>query len=57
MLTKSKPEDARRLWQQAQRDAEIRYGLYEYLAQRKPEQAAALAETPHDEAVPAVAEK
>jgi len=27
------------------------------LAQRKPEQAAALGETPHDEGVPAVAEK
>jgi pyruvate-ferredoxin/flavodoxin oxidoreductase len=35
MLTKSKPEDARRLWQQAQHDAEVRYRMYEYLAQRK----------------------
>ena len=35
MLTKSKPEDAKRLWQQAQRDVEERYWLYEYLAQRK----------------------
>ncbi|HEX6503005.1 MAG TPA: pyruvate:ferredoxin (flavodoxin) oxidoreductase [Terriglobales bacterium] len=35
MLTKSKPEDARRLWQEAQHDAEVRYRFYEYLAQRK----------------------
>jgi len=34
MLTKSKPEDAKRLWRQAQEDAEQRYRLYEYLAQR-----------------------
>jgi pyruvate-ferredoxin/flavodoxin oxidoreductase len=38
MLTKSKPEDAKRLWQQAQRDAEVRFGLYQYLAFRKVEQ-------------------
>ena len=35
MLTKSKPEAARELWQQAQHDADVRYRLYEYLAQRK----------------------
>jgi pyruvate-ferredoxin/flavodoxin oxidoreductase len=35
MLTKSKPEDAKRLWAEAQKDAEARYRLYEYLAQRK----------------------
>jgi pyruvate-ferredoxin/flavodoxin oxidoreductase len=35
MLTKSKPEDARRLWEQAQHDAEVRYRFYEYMAQRK----------------------
>jgi pyruvate-ferredoxin/flavodoxin oxidoreductase len=40
MLTKSKPEDAKRLWQQAQDDAETRFELYEYLAQRKTEQSA-----------------
>ena len=34
MLAKSKPEDAQRLWQQAQQDVEVRYRLYEYLAQR-----------------------
>ena len=32
MLTKSKPEDAKRLWKQAQHDAEVRYRLYEYMA-------------------------
>ena len=35
MLTKSKPEDAKELWAQAQQDVEARYRLYEYLAQRK----------------------
>jgi pyruvate-ferredoxin/flavodoxin oxidoreductase len=35
MLTKSNPEEAKHLWQQAQDDAETRYRLYEYLAQRK----------------------
>src|ERR1022692_3118133 len=35
MLTKSKPEDAKRLWAEAQHDAETRYKFYEYLASRK----------------------
>jgi len=35
MLTKSKPEDAKRLWAQAQHDAETRFAMYEYLAQRR----------------------
>jgi len=35
MLTKSKPEDAKRLWQEAQKDVDSRFRLYEYLAQRK----------------------
>jgi pyruvate-ferredoxin/flavodoxin oxidoreductase len=35
MLTKSKPEDAKELWKQAQQDVEARFRLYEYLAQRK----------------------
>jgi pyruvate-ferredoxin/flavodoxin oxidoreductase len=35
MLTKSKPEDAKRLWQEAQHDADTRYRFYEYMAQRK----------------------
>ena len=44
MLSKSKPDAAKALWQQAQRDAEARFKMYEYLAQRKfapePEKAA-----------------
>ncbi len=35
MLTKSKPEDAKHLWKQAQHDVEVRYRMYEYMAQRK----------------------
>ena len=35
MLTKSKPDEARRLWREAQDDAVSRFRLYEYLAQRK----------------------
>jgi pyruvate-ferredoxin/flavodoxin oxidoreductase len=35
MLTKSKPEDAKKLWQEAQSDVDARYRLYEYLAKRK----------------------
>jgi pyruvate-ferredoxin/flavodoxin oxidoreductase len=46
MLTKSKPEDAKRLWQQAQHDAETRFQLYEYFAQRKPEPPQGSAEPP-----------
>jgi len=35
MLTKAKPEDAKKLWQEAQQDADARYRFYEYLASRK----------------------
>jgi pyruvate-ferredoxin/flavodoxin oxidoreductase len=35
MLTKSKPDDAKRLWTRAQDDVDVRFGMYEYLAQRK----------------------
>jgi pyruvate-ferredoxin/flavodoxin oxidoreductase len=35
MLTKSKPEDADRLWKLAQQDVEARYRMYEYMATRK----------------------
>jgi pyruvate-ferredoxin/flavodoxin oxidoreductase len=35
MLTRSKPEDAKRLFEQAQRDADARWQLYTYLAARK----------------------
>ncbi len=41
MLTKSKPEDAQRLWKMAQQDVETRYRMYEYMASRKIEPAAA----------------
>ena len=37
MLTKSKPQDAARLWKEAQHDVDTRYRLYEYLSQRKVE--------------------
>jgi pyruvate-ferredoxin/flavodoxin oxidoreductase len=35
MLTKSKPEDAKKLWQEAQHDVDARFRFYEYMAQRK----------------------
>jgi len=38
MLTKSKPEEARRLCKEAQEDVDRRWSLYEYLAGRAPEQ-------------------
>jgi pyruvate-ferredoxin/flavodoxin oxidoreductase len=38
MLAKSEPEDAKRLWAQAQHDSEIRYRMYEYLAKCNNEQ-------------------
>ena len=58
VLTKSKPEDARRLWQQAQHDAERRYRLYEYLAQRKTNQDRGVepGPEPHDEGKPKLVE-
>ena len=40
MLTKSKPEDAARLWNLAQKDVESRFHMYEYMASRKAETAA-----------------
>jgi pyruvate-ferredoxin/flavodoxin oxidoreductase len=40
MLTKSKPEDAERLWKQAQQDVTNRYRMYEYMASRKAESVA-----------------
>ena len=40
MLTKSKPEAAKLLWEQAQQDVEARYRMYEYLAQRSVEKPA-----------------
>jgi pyruvate-ferredoxin/flavodoxin oxidoreductase len=44
MLTKSRPEDAERLWKLAQKDVETRFHMYEYMASRKPEVAAAAKE-------------
>ena len=41
MLTKSKPEDADRLWKAAQKDVENRFHMYEYMAARKSEPVAA----------------
>jgi pyruvate-ferredoxin/flavodoxin oxidoreductase len=46
MLTKSKPEDAERLWKAAQTDVENRFRTYEYLAARKQESATAPKEGP-----------
>ena len=57
MLLKSKPDDAKRLWVQAQQDAETRYHLYEYLAQRKSEPVSAPAATRTDSPVPAETKK
>jgi pyruvate-ferredoxin/flavodoxin oxidoreductase len=37
MLTKSRPEEARRLFRQAQQDVQTRWRFYEYLAARKME--------------------
>jgi pyruvate-ferredoxin/flavodoxin oxidoreductase len=46
MLTKSKPEDAKRLWKLAQQDVESRYRMYEYMASRKAEAPAAAKDAP-----------
>ena len=54
MLTKSKPEDAERLWKAAQEDVERRFHMYEYLAARKLEPATA---APKEEAAKATPEK
>ena len=53
MLQKSKPEDAKLLWAEAQQDAEQRFHLYEYLAQRKLDKATVPAEPHKDAPVPA----
>ena len=54
MLQKSHPEDAKRLWAEAQNDAETRFHMYEYLAQRK----SPIAEpTHHDQPAPVAAGK
>jgi pyruvate-ferredoxin/flavodoxin oxidoreductase len=53
MLTKSKPEDAQRLWKLAQQDVESRYRMYEYMASRKTEPAAAAKDATEKPAPPA----
>jgi pyruvate-ferredoxin/flavodoxin oxidoreductase len=53
MLTKSKPEDADRLWKAAQKDVENRFHMYEYMAARKSEPVAAA----KDEAAKTASEK
>jgi pyruvate-ferredoxin/flavodoxin oxidoreductase len=56
MLVKSHPEHAKLLWQEAQQDAETRFHMYEYLAQRKSGQAAPAEKRP-DPPVPVEAGK
>jgi pyruvate-ferredoxin/flavodoxin oxidoreductase len=48
MLTKSKPEEARRFFQQAQRDVDARWQLYQHMAARdvKPKVSAVQAAAP-----------
>jgi pyruvate-ferredoxin/flavodoxin oxidoreductase len=36
MLLRTKPDEAKRLFDEAQRDVDARWSLYEYLAARKP---------------------
>jgi pyruvate-ferredoxin/flavodoxin oxidoreductase len=57
MLVKSNPEHAKLLWQDAQQDAETRFRMYEYMAQRKSDKAAAPAEKRPDPPVPVEAGK
>jgi pyruvate-ferredoxin/flavodoxin oxidoreductase len=57
MLTKSKPEDAKRLWDLAQRDVETRYRMYEYMASRKTEAPAPVTLAREPAAKPASIEK
>jgi pyruvate-ferredoxin/flavodoxin oxidoreductase len=52
MLTKSKPEDAERLWKAAQHDVEKRFRMYEYMASRNSEAAGASKEEPAKAAPP-----
>jgi pyruvate-ferredoxin/flavodoxin oxidoreductase len=46
MLSKTKPEDAKKLWKQVQQDAIDRFRLYGYFAERKPELTVAVEERP-----------
>jgi pyruvate-ferredoxin/flavodoxin oxidoreductase len=55
MLTKSKPQDAERLWAMAQKDVESRFRMYEYMASRKIDPPAAAA--PEKEVKPLAAKE
>jgi pyruvate-ferredoxin/flavodoxin oxidoreductase len=58
MLTKSKPESAKRLWEQSQHDADVRFHLYEYLAHRRFENGAeATEEVQSSQRAPVIAEE
>ncbi len=57
MLTKSKPEEADRLWKLAQKDVETRFHMYEYMASRKPEPATSEKEAEATEKPAAAAQK
>jgi pyruvate-ferredoxin/flavodoxin oxidoreductase len=57
MLTKSKPEDAQKLWSQAQNDVDLRFRFYEYLAQRKFDQHQEQEKEPRELAAAAAAHK
>lgn len=49
MLTKSRPEEAEKLWKQAQQDADHRYRMYEYMAAKKSEPVAAKEPAPKEQ--------
>jgi pyruvate-ferredoxin/flavodoxin oxidoreductase len=53
MLQKSNPQEAAHLWAQAQEDAEARYHMYEYMAQRKSEPALTPTKTTQPSPIPA----
>jgi pyruvate-ferredoxin/flavodoxin oxidoreductase len=46
MLVKSNPEEAKKLFRIAQKDVEMRWKLYEYLSQGKPQPEAPKPEAP-----------
>ena len=57
MLTKSRPEEAERLWAAAQQDADRRYRMYEYMAARKNEPPSAKEAAGKTEKAPAAVAK
>jgi pyruvate-ferredoxin/flavodoxin oxidoreductase len=52
MLSKTKPEDAKRLWKEAQHDADARFHFYEYFSQRKQEPNQNATESPQAKSQP-----